>query len=260
MAQIDRPLNRRSKFANIVADQQYYQMAKDALRTLEVVIHDGSIHQPLIQVPDETTWRYLNSTSQTAGIPTHFFIRGSDEIGLYPTPSGALTRGLEQVYEPRHIDFSEADTITGTVTVDQGDATIVHSSTSFTAKMAGQGFQVTDGTDREWYRVQTFTDTSNMELDQLYQGESGGGRTFRIGQVMYLPDEFLEAPTDYSMYRHYLRQNDRAAAADFKALFEDALKRIRAQYGKKTSSAIINASRNFKQYNPLTGTPGEIPT
>lgn len=251
LAALGREYNRKSRVANLVAGTQLYQLPEDALRIGTVIASDGTYNQPLEQIPDETTWRYLTAFG-TQGLPSHYFVRGFDEIGLYPTPSQSVTNGLEIVFEPKHTQLTEDDFTAGTTTVTAGNATITHSATGFTQNMVGRWFQVTDGTDGRWYRIATFVSTSALTLENYYQGYSGGGRSFRIGQVMDLPEEFLEGPVDYAIYRHYLRRGNRSAA-DFKSLYEQALQSARENYAQTTSSQIVDLQRVLRSYNPLRG-------
>jgi hypothetical protein len=87
MAKLSRPVERQSRFTSSVASQQYYQLPEDAMRILHVVYLNGTNNWILLkEVGDETTWRRLNQYPQTSSTPSHFFVRGGDEFGLYPTP------------------------------------------------------------------------------------------------------------------------------------------------------------------------------
>ena len=254
---MDRSYNRKSRTTSLVSGTQYYQLPEDVIRVIEVVATSSSTstwRPPLIQVPDEYTWRRMNMVN-ISGIPTHYFVRGFDEIGLYPNPAYSITDGLEISFEPKFNSLTEDDYTTGTVTVTQGSQTITHSATGFTQNMVGRLFSATDGSDTNWYKISAYVDSSNLTLENYYQGLSGSGKTFRIGQVMDIPEEFLEAPADYAIYRHYLRRGDTNTAGDFKAVFENALEMVKNQYGQVTSNQVITANRRLRSYNPLFDTP-----
>jgi hypothetical protein len=245
-AALGREYNRKSRVTNLVADQQYYQCPEDSQRISLVVAAHGSNHIPLTQVADEESWRLLNMTSRTG--PTHFFVRGFDEIGVYPIPSNNVTAGLEIVFGPRSA-YLRADDITDTsttttITVANGSQTITSSGTPFTAAMVGRGFEVTDGTDSRWYRIAAFTSTSIMTLENYYQGASGSGKTFRIGDVMDLPDEYLECPAYWAIYRFWKRRGDTKKADMALAEFKDGLGSCQEDYGQQTNSQVINASED----------------
>lgn len=254
LAALGREYNRHSRFTDLIANQQYYQLPEDAQKLKEIVVSTGSYRPPMEQIPDEFAWNMMNMLTIT-GQPSHFWVRGNNEFGLYPTPSNTLAAGIEMVFSPKHIEMTQNDFVTGTVAVAQNSTTLTHSATGFTAKMVGQWFQNTDGSDENWYQIASFTSTSVLELGNEYQGDTVTAATFRIGQVMDLPEEYLEGPIDYSMYRHYLRRGDTNKAADFKALFQDAVDMAKETYGNTTDSQVVNAEPDFRRYNPFRGDP-----
>jgi hypothetical protein len=195
----------------------------------------------------------MNQTS-LQGVPTHYFVRGFDEIGFYPIPSAAITDGIEIRFEPKHTLLTAADYTDGTLTVTNGSTTVTGSSTTFTSSMTGRYLQVTDGTDGIWYKV-TYVSATSLTLENYYQGLSGSGRTYRIGQVMDLPEEYQEAPADYAMYRHFVSQGDLKTGAEFKAMFDNAKERATSQYAQKTANNVIRAANKMRIWNPLTDTP-----
>ena len=78
------------------------------------------------------------------------------------------------------------DYITGTVTITAVTGAVVGSGTTFTSAMVGRGFKATGHST--WYRVKTFTDTTNIvieddkdDVDTAYTGGTiGGGTAYTI--------------------------------------------------------------------------------
>lgn len=237
-----RPYTRLSKSTNLIATQQYYQLSEDVVRVREVRATNGNMKFPLKEIKSEYLWNSMNVVNaNTIAVPTYFFVRGNDEIGLWPIPGQTITNGLEVSYEPRKPDFSEDDYTTGTVTVTNGSTTITHSAAGFSTKMIGRYFCVTDGTDGLWYRISAYVNASNMTLENYYQGTSGAGKTFRIGQVAEIPEEYHLNLVDYAVYRYFLRRKDTVVALQFKALFDTALKNAKQNYASKTSGVVSSA-------------------
>jgi len=253
LAVLAREYNRKSRFTDLVANQQFYQMPEDAHKLKEVVASSGGWDMPLEQIPDEHAWRMLNMTNNV-GQPTYYFLKGYDEIGLYPIPGADITSGLELVFSPTHVQLTQADYTTGTLTVTNASQTVTGASTTFTANMQGQWLQVTDGTDGNWYRISEVTSATVLVLENYYQGYSGSGKAYRIGQVVDVPEEYQEAPSDYACYRYYLRRDPNKAAV-FKTLFDNAVQEAREKYGETTDNSIIFAETQYRPYNPFRGDP-----
>ncbi len=254
IAALGREYNRKSRFTDLEATRQYYQTPEDTNRIKLVVATSGGYVIPLTQVADEEAWRLLNMTNYT-GQPTHYFIRGHDEIGLYPIPSEDVSAGLEIVFGPRSAYLRASDVTGTTVTVTQGTTTVTASNTPFTAAMVGRGFEVTNETDSRWYRISAFNTTASIELENYYQGSSTSGAPFRIGEVMDIPEEFLEGPASFAIWRHWKRRGAKDDAAIAKSDFEEALQQCREQYGQQTDSQIVMASEATlnRAYNSFRG-------
>lgn len=254
LAALGREYNRKARFTDIIAGQQYYQMPEDGQKLKEAIADSGGWKVPLEQVTDEHAWRQLNMMPVT-GQSTNYFIKGYDEIGLFPIPGATVTDGLELVFSPKHVELTQDDYTTGTLTVTNGNQTVTGSGTTFTTKMVGQWLQVTDGSDGNWYRVSDFVSTTSLTLENYYQGTSGSSKSFRIGQVVDIPEEFAEGPSDYACYRHYLRRGDALKANTFKTLFDAAIESAKDEYGNTTDNQVIVVEPQYRTYNPFRGDP-----
>lgn len=254
LSALGREYNRKARFTNLVASQQFYQLPEDGQKLKEVIASSGGWNVPLEQIPDEHAWRMLNMTTVT-GQPTHFFIKGNDELGLYPIPSANITDGLELVFSPKHVELTQDDYTTGTITVTEGSQAVTGSGTTFTSKMVGQYLQVTDGTDGNWYRVSEFSSATSLTLENYYQGTSGGSKAYRIGQAIDFPEEYAEAPSDYACFRYYKRRRNKDEADSFEALFVSAIEGARSEYGSTTDQQVIWAQPQYRPYSNWAGDP-----
>lgn len=232
---LGRKFNKEYKTASLVDGQQYYQMAMDVLRISEIRVLNGTTYYTPQLVASEEEWNDLNAITLEGSIPTHYYIRGFNEIGLYPIPSANLADGLIASYEPQHVELTASDYTTGTVTVSNGSVTLTHSGTGFTPQMVGRYVQITDGTDGRWYRIASYASTSAVSLENYYEGISGAGRTFRIGEVMKIPQGYQDAPVFYALDRYYLTKSDRASAEDYRRRFDAKVKSAKQTYGRSTS-------------------------
>ena len=235
-----RPWSRIAKKTNTVANQQDYQLPRSVLRVSGVEYLYGDTYYPLLEVGSEENFSRINAIpSASIGTPRFYFPKGKDIISVFPTPGEAITEGLRVYYEPKQPRLQSADYSSGTVTVTQGSTTITHSGTGFTESMVGSYFYTTDGSDGYEYQIVGYTDTSNLVLENYYEGTSGSGKTFNIGQVPDLPDEYIPSIMDYCMARFYFRRGDRKAMQDFMSIFLAALDEAKETYASPTSNPNI---------------------
>lgn len=258
---LGREFARHSRFTGLVLGQQYYQLPEDAYRLKEVVVSSGTYVPPMEQIPDERAWRMMNMLPIT-GVPTHYWIKGSKEFGLYPTPSATIANGIELAFSPTHTNMTEDDYTTGTITTVQNSTTITIVGGQFTQKMAdlGEWITVTDGSDENWYKITGFTNSTTITIENVYQGEGGSSHPFRIGQIMdNIPDEYLEAPVDYAMWRFYLKRGiiGLQQAQTFQQSWMDFLQDAKDENGQVTDNQVVNADdyHNYRLYNPFRGDP-----
>lgn len=237
-----RPWSRIAKKADTVADQQDYQLPRSVLRVSGVDYLYGDSYYPLREINSEENWNALTAIpGASIGIPRFFFPKGKDVVSIYPVPGTATTEGLRVYYEPKQPRMISDDFTTGTVTVTAGNTTITHSAAGFTADMVGRYFYTTDGSDGNDYQVVDYTDTSNLVLENYYEGTSGASKNFLIGTVPDIPDEYLPAITDYCMGRFFLRRGNRQAGTDFMSMFLASLDECKETYASPTSSPNIRS-------------------
>lgn len=252
---LGRKFNKRYKTASLTANRQYYQFSMDVLRISKVRVLHGTIWYTPELITSEAEWDEKNAFVVSGNYPTHYYIRGFNEVGLWPIPSATLASALEISYEPQHVMLTQADYTTGTLTVSNGAIAITHSATGFTPQMVGRWMQVTDGTDGNWYRIASYTSTSQLNLENYYQGISGAGRTFHIGEVMQIPQGYHDAPVYYAVERFYMTQNDQRTAPVFHARFEDKLKSAKETYGRSTSQRGVRSRGTRRRPSWIDLTP-----
>jgi hypothetical protein len=228
---------RKEVVTNLVSGQQSYTFPEDMVRITTVKATSGGLTIPVTIIDSEELWNRLNLIpAMTVGIPTQGFIKGRNELLLYPIPSANVTNGLIVSYESRMKDMSIDDLTTATLNVTQNSATVVASSgTPFNSKQVGMWLSVTDGSDGNWYQITGYTDTTHITLENLYQGTSSSGVASIIASVPDIPEDFHQALVDYACYRYFLKRKDKDTAADYKGLYDEALKDYKAIYAAKTT-------------------------
>lgn len=96
LAELGRAVTEKTKTAQTVAEQQYYQTPPDFLWLKDITMTVGSTTYPITEIVDQEEWNLLNMSAQYSDIPTFCFVRpswgvGGLEIGLYPIPSSTAT-------------------------------------------------------------------------------------------------------------------------------------------------------------------------
>lgn len=245
-----RAWTRREKIAKLKAGKRYYQIASDMLRVSDVrckTSNNGSVIVPLTEVQSEYEWNKLNSYPFSTSYPTHFFIRGNDEIGIYPTPSEDIEDGLMVSYEPRVRDMG-IDDITFTADVLENGTEITNPSADLVGGFKSwmtENFWIksNDNEDGNWYKVAKVVTPEIMKIDNHYLGPSGNGVSFTMGQVPPYPEEYHEAAIFYAAFKFYAMRKDTDSSAMYRTLFQDALDQYRETYGSKTTGGVINPGR-----------------
>ena len=243
---------RQEKDTNTKEDQQYYQLSSDMLRvTGAKVLRSGSYH-PLTEIKSEIQWDELNASGfGRRGTPTHFFVKGADEIGLYPVPAGDVVKGLKVSYEPRGVSLSVED-IKAKATMTQNSTVVtITSAETISQKNANNCWvTVTDGSDGNWYQVAKFIDSKTLHLDNNYQGADGTEVEILIGQCPPFPEEYHDAPVHYACHLFFLLRKDLESASMYKQLYDQAFTDYRSAYGNKTTGAVINRKGGGRHTDP----------
>ena len=238
---------RVEKTTDIVQSQQSYTLPEDCVRITQVKATYGGFQYPLEEISSEHRWNQLNVIpSVTTGTPQFYFVRGRNEVLLWPVPSMNVTAGLDVSYEPRMADMSVDDITTATtgatVTVGQGTTTVTASSPIFSQSLVGTYFTVTDGTDGLWYKIAGFSSTTVVTLENYYQGVSGSGRSFLVGSVPDIPEDYHMALVYYACYNFYLKRKDVNIANNYWAMFEEHLKEFKMTYSSKSTGVVTNSA------------------
>lgn len=244
-AAMNREFTTTRRTFTITADQQFYQGPEDMIRGTSVTVTVGTVAYPLTEIVSEQQWRLLNARAgQSSDIPEFFYLRGTDEFGIWPIPSSTLASGGELVYEARQRDLSADNYAIGTIAVTQDSAAIVGTGTVFTASMVGRSFKVDDGSpDGIWYKIASFTDATHMTLENIYEGNTVSGVNYIVGELPDLPEEFHINLVDYALYRGFRRRRDLAIAKEYKQDFDIAVVQAKQMYAMKGSSQLIKPAK-----------------
>lgn len=250
---------RKEVTTSLVSGQQYYTMPEDMVRITTVKVTTGGLTLPVVMIDSEEMWNRLTIIpAMTVGIPTTGFIRGNNELGLYPIPSTTTAAGLIVSYESRFKEMS-IDDATPAINVTNNSVTVAASTNVFNANMVGMRLSVTNGSDGNWYPIVGYTSATSITLENVYQGATTTGATSLIGQVPDIPEDYHLGLVYYAAYNYYLKRKDSEQAAQYKSLYEDLLNQYKEVYAAKTTGQVLD-SLDAYAYNlfqlPPTGVTG----
>jgi hypothetical protein len=156
------------------------------------------------------------------------------------------------------VDMTIEDITAGSVTVTNGSTTVTASGSQFSQNLVGTWFTVTDGTDGLWYKVVAINSTNTITLENFYQGISGSSRTYLIGEVPDIPEDYHMAMIYYGAYNFFLKRKDLGVAEQYLQMFNTMLEDYKRTYSSKTTGVVLSSSSRNQAYNLFTLPPQAI--
>lgn len=259
-AAIARYFTRKQAFSDLVANQRYYQVPVDSIRVSTVTVTVSQGYQyPLEEIRSEREWReLLIIPNYSSNFISHYFVLGNDQIGLYPMPSQAVSQGLRFVYQVQDVDLTKDDYTTGTATISNGGVTLTGTGTSWTQAAHGNmSFQVTDGSDGNWYEIISVNSTTSITLKTPYVGPSVSSVLYRLGQRFIFPPEYNDVPVDYALARFYESRNNPTRAKYHNDKYMQMVNDAVEKYASSSISNVITGESeglNLWKIPPMPGT------
>ena len=239
---------------------QFYTLNPDVIRPRNVRVNNGSLIFPIRTIESENEWNALNIIPSFAVFyPQRWFLKGPDQLGIWPTPAVDISQALLLAYDSRQQDMYLDDTVGISVTVTENSATITTTgsgSNKFNANMVGMRLGFTDGSDGQWYKIVGYTNNTTATINNLYPNTTQTSTATIIGTVPDIDEAYQMALQDWAFYRYFKTQRGAANKAnDFKNDFLMAQEAYRGTFGDKESSQIILPNNNALMYNPLMVPP-----
>lgn len=246
-------VTRKEVSADLKQGQQFYTFAPDVIRARNLRVNNGSLIFPIPTVESENDWNVLNVIPQYAIFyPQFWFIRGPNEVGIWPIPSTTIPNALLIAYDARLQDLYLDDVLSSNVTFTNGSNTITCSDASFLPTMVGQKITIQDGTDGNWYNIIGYTNSSTMAIDTIYSNPNHTTNSITIGSVPDFPEDYHKAPVFYALEQYFRSKRiDNDAADKYHALFMDLQEQYVGTFGDKESSQILMPGTDMLSYNPL---------
>lgn len=269
-AALGRYFSRKQQFTDLVDGQSIYQTPIDSIRVIGMTVMVSDTYAtPVKEIRSEFEWRQLTAYPYDSNWPAFYFVLGSDEVQLWPTPSQDVTNGLRFYYQQQDFDLSVEDIISSalspvqTCTATNGDVTITSTGSTFTSQLKGLWFQTTGTTDLTWYQIVDVPTSSTLTLKSAFVGTGGAGLSFRIGQTFIFPQEYSDVPIDYALGRYFQSRNNPERAKQYynesdtsPGSYNAAVRDAVEKYSSSTTGNVITDDLNYISAWYLTPTPG----
>lgn len=222
-----------------VASQQAYNLPYNIKTLISVYVTVGNIRYQLTETANRTQWDSLNFVPYTSDIPQFYYIFNK-QCYIFPTPASS-SNVITYNYKARLRDLSQADYVTGTVTLTNASSVVTGSGTTFTADMVGRWIYATPPTgDGNWYEIGSYTSATVLGLVNQYQGSTAGSITTLIGEMPLLGEDYQDLPVYRACSIYFTtRVPDPTRAALFDKLYNDGLEKLDAEFGSKSWSVAI---------------------
>lgn len=229
MVLADHPWKFLEKTGNITTenDTDRYALQGDCRKIITVTTTPDSgttVYRP-DPVEDADQWEYLQSLDTSVSDQPQYYYQEGNDLLLYP---GYDTAGhtITVRYRKRVIDMSRAVYSTGTiVTATLGDETIVGSGTSWTTRkpVGEQWIRIAQTAgDYQWYKVDSITDATNLELETNYQGVSiaAGTSSYELAEAPAIKAGYHDLCFYRPMALNYMRLENPTMASYYWNLYD----------------------------------------
>lgn len=229
-----------------VASQQSYELPYNYDKLNSVTITVGTYKYPILEVTERQFWNLLQQTTNfTSTIPQYYFI-DAGKIYFYPTPS-ANNNTINYSYKMLVKDLANADYTTGTVTLTNGSTTVTGAGTTFTSAMVGRYLK--GNNDGYWYKIQSFTNATTITLSKKFQGTTGAGLSYTIGEMPIIPESFHPSLVDYAAFQYYLLNKNFSVMQVYEKRWNEAVKLCAQDGGDKTGDVVIGMQKEIQNPN-----------
>lgn len=254
--------SRKQQFTDLIPGQGIYQTPVDSIRVETIVIAVSNTYQiPVKEIRSEFEWRQITAYPYSSNWPAYYFVIGTDEVALWPTPSQAVTNGLRFVYQQDDFDLSVEDIVSSeqspavTATFTNGSATVTASSSIFTPQMNGLWIQNTGVTNLTWYEIVDVPNSTTLTLKSAFVGTSGSGQSFTIGQIPIIPSPYQDAIINYALYQYFGGKGNDVRSQQHLNLFNASVSDAMEAYSSSTQGNVLTDGDNYVNAWFLTPLP-----
>lgn len=242
--ELSRYFSRKQQFTDLIEGQGIYQTPVDSIRVDNIVISVSQTYQiPVKEIRSEFEWRQITAYPYYSNWPAYYFVLGSDQVALWPTPSQDVTNGMRFIYQQDDFDLSVEDVVSidiGATAIFTNGSNIVTASTSaFTPQMVGLYIQNTGVTNLTWYEIVDVPDAFHVTLKSAFVGISGAGQAFTVGQLPILPSPYHDAIINYALYQFFGGKGNDVRANQHLGLYKNSVTDAVQQYSSSNQGNVL---------------------
>lgn len=226
-----------------VSGSQDYQIPYNVKQITDFTITVGNIRYLLTEVPTRKFWDKLNTVPYSSDIPQYYF-RYKNKVSVFPVPA-SNSNVVTFNFKRRVKDLSIVDTTTGTAAVTNSSTTVTITAGSLANYVNANDLWIQIAAplgDNEWYQVSSVVSgTGVVTLFNQYQGITGSGLSFTLGEVPILPEDYQDLPIYRALSIYFTtRVPDPNRAKEFKELYYEGFQKLSAEFGSKINSVAIS--------------------
>lgn len=242
---LQRQVTEQQSTTDLVSGTRNYQVPPDCNMPKTLVLVSGTNRYVLQEEQSDARWELRRLSAQT-GQPVAFHFRprfgvGGGIIELDPIP-GSSSYDLEMTYEATERDLSKTAYTTGTISLTHGSSTLTGSGTTFAADMVGRYVRpLADGAERLPYKIKTFSSTTSMILENVYQGTNQSSMSYEIFEMFAMPEGCHMLPIYYAAWQHWQTKGNPKMAQTYEAFYLGGMAQAQKRYSTVTRNNIIES-------------------
>ena len=238
------PFLEKTATLKTISGQNYVDLPQDVDKLYTFYINiNNRLHQAT-ELTSKDDFDALGITYQCS-YPLYYYVFDR-RIYLWPIPSTS-DYDIVITYKQRVTDLDTDDYDTGTISITTATTSVVGSGTTFTADMVGRYLKTTD---RIWYKISGFIDTTHLTIDRNYIGSTITGASYVIGQVPVLPEDFQMLPVYEAVMNYWAMQGEIGRSQIYKALYDDMYKLLKKEHSSKSTKVRVDTLTDKTVNNP----------
>ncbi len=246
-----------------VVGQTAYNEPYNMKDVIDFYITVGSLRYTLTEAPNAIFWDQLQFAQYSSDIPQYYF-RFNGQTNVFPTPA-SNGNAMTWRYKKRLTDLSQADYITGSVSVTTLTSVVTGAGTAWHRNMAGSWIKITPNStsdttsgDGNWYQIYSVDSTTQITLVNQYQGPTVAVGLYTIGEMPIIPEDYQDVPMYAALKIYYTSVvPDTNQFKLYDALVETQEIKLNDEYGNKSTDVrVLSQSASLTNPNLYTRSIG----